>query len=598
MRNTKKKGFWKPVALGFGMVYVLTMGLATWLVKEKFTEDYDRRFQEAAIYVMGRISDKEFAMEEEGWSSEDSRRYFYQTEANDCLWRIGSDELQISVGFYDREGHLLARTRNEVGGGHVVYEGSKIRELVSYRLEDYLSAGEVEELAGYLWEEACLRSPEFPGKYRFSIRTSPDEKGELWEIYVQEITWTEEKDMGEERYEDPLRGGYHSIETNVMVDYETGEETGEPKEFYETDSRIVWQWTNPSVDARTVKNGIVSNTYAGLPYLNAYTGSLNSWKRWNSSPYLQDFPEYEEFSWEGVVEEPPLVIDSDGLWYRGNYKLQVGMIGDPFCYMVIRMESLPWLEAVKYMKYVYLAGLVMTAACMVKIVWAFKKTYEKQAALEETRRDFTNAMAHELKTPLAVIRNFAENLMEHTMEEKREYYLTQIIGQTEEMDRLVEKMIEVSKLDSQELVLGEEPVALGEVFREQAARFEPMIQAKGLSVEMETEEDFLVKGDREYLEKAVWNLLCNAVDYNVAGGRIKVRIEKDRCVVENTGNAMTGEDMEHAFDLFYSGDKSRNRKDRHMGMGLFLTRKILGLHNLELTLENLEDGVRVVIRRQ
>ena len=56
--------------------------------------------------------------------------------------------------------------------------------------------------------------------------------------------------------------------------------------------------------------------------------------------------------------------------------------------------------------------------------------------------------------------------------------------------------------------------------------------------------------------------------------------------------------MEHAFDLFYSGDKSRNRKDRHMGMGLFLTRKILGLHNLELTLENLEDGVRAVIRRR
>ena len=97
MRNTKKKGFWKPVALGFGVVYVLTMGLATWLVKEKFTEDYDRRFQEAASYVMGRISDKEFAMEEEGWGSEDSRRHFYQTEANDCLWRIGSDELQISV---------------------------------------------------------------------------------------------------------------------------------------------------------------------------------------------------------------------------------------------------------------------------------------------------------------------------------------------------------------------------------------------------------------------------------------------------------------------------------------------------------------------
>ena len=75
------------------------------------------------------------------------------------------------------------------------------------------------------------------------------------------------------------------------------------------------------------------------------------------------------------------------------------------------------------------------------MIHAFRKAADRQARLEETRRDFTNAMAHELKTPLGVIRNFSENLLEHNMEEKRDYYLTQIIGQTEEMDQMVLKMM-------------------------------------------------------------------------------------------------------------------------------------------------------------
>jgi len=59
---------------------------------------------------------------------------------------------------------------------------------------------------------------------------------------------------------------------------------------------------------------------------------------------------------------------------------------------------------------------------------------------------------------------------------------------------------------------------------------------------------------------------------------------------------VTKEELAHAFDLFYHGDKSRSRKKGHMGMGLFLARKILGLHGKEVTLEPIEDGVRVEIR--
>lgn len=256
------------------------------------------------------------------------------------------------------------------------------------------------------------------------------------------------------------------------------------------------------------------------------------------------------------------------------------------------------MAAIDYMKYVYLAGLALTLVCMAKIVVAFGKAYEKQEALEEARRDFTNAIAHELKTPLGVIRNFAENLMEHNMEEKREYYLDQIIGQTEEMDQLVVKMIEVSKLDSGELILDKEAVGFSQLVREQMERFQPMIQERHLHVQIHAEEEFQVKGDREYLSKAVWNLLGNAVEYNVDGGRIEIKTQKEQCIIENTGKPMGEEELRRAFELFYSGDKNRNRRDGHMGMGLFLARKILGLHGLKLDLQNVDDGMRAVISRQ
>ena len=271
-------------------------------------------------------------------------------------------------------------------------------------------------------------------------------------------------------------------------------------------------------------------------------------------------------------------------------------VDDPYVYMEIRMEERPWSDAFEYMKYLYLAGLLLTVLCVFVVSHTFEQTYARQMALEETRRDITNAMAHELKTPLGIIRNFAENLIEHNMEEKRDYYLTQIIGQTEEMDSLVREMIEISKLDdSEELALKKETVSFGELIREEMKKFEPMIDEKNIQVQYQEDADFLVEGDREYLGKAVWNLISNAVEYNVPDGRILVRTEAGKCVIENTGKTMEEEQLLHAFDLFYTGNKSRGKKEKHMGIGLFLVKKILGLHGMGVMIENIEEGIRVTV---
>ena len=593
----KKKNFWKPVTAGFGAVYLLTMALATFLVKTKFTEDFAQRLREFAVYIVRQVNEKEGQAEEEGWDSEEDRQAFYQDLANGYLWRINDEMLQISLGFYGTDEALIARTRDEIGGNAIHSADSFVRRYASFDLDDYLSSQEKEQLARYQWENVHYISIEsaIPDKYRFSIRTSPDGR-RLWGIYVQKLIWMPEDEWDGENYADPLTGAVNSMEM-VKVDYATGEETVTGS-FTQTGSEIVWQWVDSNVSREELEKGTVLNTSLGLPYMTSYETwrDFESWKTWCSSQYLHGFPARQSFTWEEGIEEPSIIIDSDGFYYRGRYQLKVGTQEAPV-YAELRMESSPWMAAMDYMKYVYAAGLVLTLACAAKIIRVFRKTYDAQTALEEMRRDFINAMAHELKTPLGVIRNFAENLVEHNMEEKRDYYLAQIIGQTEEMDRLIVKMIEISKLDSDEAVLKKETVSFSELAKEQMARFEPMIREKNIQVIFQDQEDFAVDGDREYLAGALWNLLSNSVNYNVCGGRIVIRTKRDCCVVENTGEPMSREGLTHAFDMFYMGDKSRNKGQGHMGMGLFLARKILGLHGLSVALENTSDGVSARIQK-
>ena len=634
----KKKSFWKPIAAGFAVMYLATMGLATGLVKERFVQEDELRLEGAASAIVDRAGEKEFSMEQEmideqeildgqksfqeqedsdrqedAWSRE-KRKSFYQDLANNSFWRVNSKYMQISIAAYDEHKDLLAKSRDEIGSYAVSTTG---REEWYFALDDYLSSEEKEVLAKYQAEDIqyCLQKPDVSEKYRFSIRVSPDVK-ELWEIYVQEIVWEEDKEEegekeageesgdeeadGEEAYMDPLTGGYHFMSGKFVVDYASGEEMEGARNFHEVSGEVVWKWTNPNVDKAKLEEGEIVHTELTLPYLNLYfAGTLDQWQRWRNSNYLQGFKEQGEFVWEEGTEAPTLMIEEDGICRRGKMQLRVGMVENPFAYLEIRMESRPWLAAVDYMKYVYLAGAVLTAACMLAVIGMMNKVYARQAALEETRRDFTNAMAHELKTPLGVIRNFAENLLEHHKEEKRDYYLSQIIGQTEEMDRLVGEMIEVSKLDSEKLVLAKEEVSFLALLQEELGRFAPMIEEKKIQVEFSAwKDDFLVQGDRDYLAKAVWNLLANAVDYNREGGKIFIQVDKEHCVIENSGEAMGEEALFHAFDLFYTSDKSRTGKDGHMGMGLYLAKKILELHHLKLVLSNVEGGVRVVVCRE
>ena len=336
------------------------------------------------------------------------------------------------------------------------------------------------------------------------------------------------------------------------------------------------------------------------PIYDYFSEGRSVYEKWKNNRELQTFDvsksrfdgtSYLPSSYEGeegvnTVIYPVYVhqeIESVADYNKRQYAIQLNQATDP------------WHAAVEYMKYVYVFGFLLMAVCMGKTLFATGKAYQKQEELEQTRRDFTNAVAHELKTPLAIMRNLMENMEREQSEEKNSYYRQEAIRQTEVMDQLVQEMILISKLDADQGTKVIAPVSVTEIVEEQLAKLEPQRKEKNIKVELWKEDDFIINGKKYYLEKAIFNLLENAISHNRKDGKIALWIDKDSCRIENTAEPIPKEDMEHLYDMFFTGNKSRNGEKKHNGLGLYLAKGIFDRHGVKIEVKNTDIGVKVEI---
>lgn len=578
MRKRKRKKIWQPAVTGFAVLYLMSMYLATYLMAAKYAEEFKNN---ASL----RLSSIQQQAQYDASAKKDQAYYGYIASQMASVETSGPYQ-QFSIAFYRTDGRLLAKTQERVGNASFTEE---TKTNYSFHTLEHFTQDEKASLAKYGQNSQASYDPSgAPPKYRILTRTSKD-SGELCQILVQEVTWEKESENAEP-YEDPVTRSNHSYENEQGTAYA------------ETHSEVVWQQNDPGADKKAwdEKQTNVQEASLLFPYL--LFGGPDQWRRWNESEYLQAFDQKIHISSE-EIERILTEFSKDSYEIKAKDRLYTYIWTDEGeesqldCYAELRFESHPWLAAMDYLKYEYLMGLALMIVCIVKVLYVTAQTNRQQAALEEMRRDFTNAMAHELKTPLGIIRGFAENLQEGHMENKRDYYLSQIIGQTEEMDRLVKEMIDLSKIDDQRLTLQKESVSMAALIHEQLTRLAPLIQEKNLQIQRDCSEDFLLDGDSHYLAKAVANLLSNAVLYTAPGGSVRIRTNAAECVIENSAEPLTPEQLAHAFDMFYSGDKSRSRTERHRGLGLFLARKILALHGLNISLTNTPMGVQAKITK-
>jgi two-component system sensor histidine kinase VicK len=227
----------------------------------------------------------------------------------------------------------------------------------------------------------------------------------------------------------------------------------------------------------------------------------------------------------------------------------------------------------------------------------------KQQRLEEMRKEFVANVSHELRTPLTTIKSYAETLLDGAMDDSSvaRQFISVINDEADRMTRLVNDLLELSRLDNKEIKWNKRPVRIDLLLREVISKMMMSARKKRLSVECEIEEKLEVFADRDKMEQVFQNVFSNAIKYTPEGGGIFVKAENignQVCIsVKDTGIGIPKEDLPRIFERFYRVDKTRSRELGGTGLGLSIAREIVLAHDGEINiLSEQGKGTEVIIK--
>lgn len=227
-------------------------------------------------------------------------------------------------------------------------------------------------------------------------------------------------------------------------------------------------------------------------------------------------------------------------------------------------------------------GILFSAFIALVIAKGFARTMRKEQELICRQRDYTNALAHDLKTPLMAISGYTENLQSNTNPEKQNHYYDAIYSNIDYMNRLIMDMLSLARLQRPREVLCREQVDLRKMAEVVTGSFEQEMSEKNLHLEIEGKG--YMEGDPQLLERAYRNLVENAVKYSPAGEAVRIQLADDFIQITNTGVTLPKEKWNAVFQPFVKGDEARER-ETGIGLGLAIVKDIAELHGFQCSLE-------------
>lgn len=222
------------------------------------------------------------------------------------------------------------------------------------------------------------------------------------------------------------------------------------------------------------------------------------------------------------------------------------------------------------------------AVILCVMIW---RTVKTQIIEEHKRIEFTNALAHDIKTPLFVISGYAYSLKEDIDSGERDIYIDKILDQSDSINSLVHNMLDLSKLDSYSVKLNLSEFDLSELVNDITKNYIKLPDNKTIKVSVSGNN--IIKADRELVKQAVENLIDNAVIYSLPDSKIEIEVESKSFSVSNRCDNLTKADLKNLTQPYYRKDKSRNRKGN--GLGLSIVKSIADLHNTKLIIKLKND---------
>jgi PAS domain S-box-containing protein len=239
-------------------------------------------------------------------------------------------------------------------------------------------------------------------------------------------------------------------------------------------------------------------------------------------------------------------------------------------------------------------GLAAQAAVAVDNARLFEAERQARADAEAANRakdEFLSVVSHELRTPLNSILGWARVLENDKTGQRTARALESIARSVRAQTRLIEDLLDVSRIASRQLRLESRSVELGGLVRSSVEEIRPEAEGKSMQIELSAEtSEACVVGDPDRLLQIIRNLLGNAVKFTPAGGRVAVRLEQSgddvRLVVSDDGRGISSEFLPFVFEPFRQADSVTSRREGGLGLGLAITRHLVELHGGRIHVES------------
>lgn len=208
--------------------------------------------------------------------------------------------------------------------------------------------------------------------------------------------------------------------------------------------------------------------------------------------------------------------------------------------------------------------------------------------LDKTRKDFIENISHELKTPIGAIGLLAEAIAQADDKETISKFTANLTKESARLTALVQDIIELSRLQSEEVLAGAERVDLREVIAEAVDRNEQLATSNRVKVNADDSASLEVFGNKEMLTAAVKNLIENAITYSEPGSQVGVGCSKENSIasiaVTDSGSGISAENQERVFERFFRVDPSRSRNTGGTGLGLSIVKHVAKIHRGDVKL--------------